>query len=78
MVGSAAIAAAVAHIAFWLLLAGAWVVRGARPALVFIGLWLAGRFGLPLVDGSLFFGSYVAVLDIALVFLVFRSDVRVF
>jgi hypothetical protein len=76
MVGSAGIAAAIAQIAFWVLLAKAWAHRGARTAALFAGLWLAGYVGLPLVGGSLFFLSYVAILDIALVFLVFYGDVQ--
>lgn len=78
MAGTIGIASAIAHLAFWLLLVLAWVGRGTRTAVIFICLWLAGYFGLPMVDGALFFLSYVAVLDIALVFLVFRGDVRVF
>jgi hypothetical protein len=74
MVGSAGIAAAIAQIAFWALLAKAWADRGTRTAALFVGLWVAGYLGLPLVGASLFFLSYVAVLDIALVFLVFYGD----
>jgi hypothetical protein len=78
MVGSTGIAAAIAHIAFWLLLARTWAARGPRTAALFFGLWVAGYVGLPLVDGSLFFMSYVAVLDIVLVLLIFRGDVQIF
>ena len=78
MVGSAAIAAAIAHVAFWLLLGRLWIESGLRPALVFAVLWLAGYIGLPLLGGSLFFVSYVAVLDIALVLMVFKGDVHIF
>jgi len=63
---------------------GAAVVRqnltaptAARIA-VFFCLWLGGFVGLRYIPsiGSLF-TSYVAVLDIALVFIVFKGDVRV-
>ena len=45
--------------------------------LVFLLLWLIGCVGLPLVTyGPLLFSSFVALLDIALVFIVFKGDVR--
>ncbi len=78
MIGSAGIAAAIAHVAFWLLLARAWVEHGTQTAAIFLALWLAAYIGLPLIEASLFFLSYVAVLDIALVFVVFKGDVQVF
>ncbi len=78
MVGSAGVAAAIAHLAFVLLVARAWAERGVRTAAVFVGLWLAGYVGLPLAGGGLFFMSYVAVLDIALVLFVFRGDAHLF
>ena len=44
---------------------------------VFAALWLAGYLLLrTLPQGVPLFVSYVAVLDIALVFAVFRGDVR--
>jgi hypothetical protein len=79
-VGSSGIGAIVAQIAFWLIL-----IRGAvggelglTRAATLIGLWAAGCLGLPHVStfGSLFVPSYVAVLDIVLVFIVFKGDVR--
>ena len=40
-------------------------------------MWLAGFFGLPhLVLGAMLFSPYVAVLDIVLVFLIFKGDVK--
>lgn len=78
MIGSAGIAAAIAHVAFWLLLARAWVERGTRTAAIFLALWVTAAIGLPRIEASLFFPSYVAVLDIALVFVVFKGDVQVF
>lgn len=77
MVGSAGIAAAIAHLAFWLLLLRLWIESGARPVVVFAALWLAGYLALPLVGASLFFVPYVAVLDIALVLMVFKGDVQI-
>jgi len=73
MIGAPVIGAFVAFWAFWvLLLAG--VLRGElglRGILVFLALWVIGysAFGL-------FFTSYVAALDIALVFTVFHGDVH--
>jgi hypothetical protein len=52
-----------------------------RGAAAFVGLWLAGLFGLlmvPYEPARAMFSSYVAVLDIALVFTIFKGDVRLF
>ena len=45
----------------------------------FIVLWLAGYFGLPALSslGGLFVTSYVAILDIALVFIILKGDLRI-
>lgn len=77
--GSAFIASWIAHVAFWTLLLYGWLWGeiGARGAVVFLILWVAGLYGLPvLVSSGTFFSSFVAVLDIALVFLIFKGDVR--
>ena len=79
MIGSPAIAAFIAHTVFWALLIGGIVFRaiGARGAVVFAALWLAGRFGLPYLSPTTdVFASYVAVLDILLVLAIFKADVR--
>jgi hypothetical protein len=76
---SAQVAALIAHAGFWLLLVYGWFWDeiGPRGLAVFVALWLAGWFGLRFVPyGEAIFPSYVAVLDIALVFLVFKGDVR--
>ena len=76
---SAGIAAWIAHLAFWVLLGygWAWDDLGPRGLAVFVGLWIAGYVGLQYVPlGSAMFFSYVAILDITLVFLVFKGDVR--
>jgi hypothetical protein len=78
MVGSVGIAAWVAHVGFWLLLAygWGWGELGPRGVVVFALLWLAGLFGLPFIPyGRAFFFPFVAVLDIALVFAIFKGDV---
>ena len=77
---SAGIAAWIAHVAFWILVAYGWYwqelgVRGVTVALV---LWLAGLIGLPYLPlGEAMFMSYVAGLDVGLVFVIFKSDVNV-
>ena len=77
--GSSVIAAWIAHGAFWTL-----VVFGLssgeltlRRLVVLIAFWLAGLFGFPYFPyGAALFSSYVAVLDIVLVFMIFKGDVR--
>jgi hypothetical protein len=79
--GSPAIAAWIAHVAFWVLLVygfafGELTLKGLA---VFLGLWLTGRIGLPYVPydpARAMFSSFVAALDIALVFSIFKGDVR--
>jgi hypothetical protein len=77
--GSAVLAGWIARLAFWcLVLWGALSgeLRG-RLAAAFLILWLAGMFGLPhLPNGAGLVTSFVAVLDIALVFIVLKGDVR--
>ena len=78
MVGSPAVGFWIAHAGFWMLL----LILAARDrrligALIFIALWLAGYLAIPAGQtGSYWFMSYVAVLDIALVFVVFKGDIR--
>jgi hypothetical protein len=77
--GSALIASWIAHAAFWMLLVYGWMWDeiGPRGAAVFLTLWVAGLAGLPLILGEAApFSSFVAVLDIALVFLIFKGDLR--
>ena len=76
---SATVAGWIAHIAFWtLLIIGAWSADlGRRTLGLFLVLWLAGMFGLPYVSfGAGLSTPFVAVLDIALVFLVLKGDIR--
>ena len=77
---SPAAAALVAQIVFWVLIALGAGSGGLsrRAAIAFIVLWLAGYVGLPRISPfvGLFVTSYVAVLDIVLVFLLFKGDVR--
>ena len=77
--GSAAVAAFIAHGAFWLLLVYGWFWGEVtwRGLLIFLGLWATGLYAIPqLFDASVPFSSYVAILDIALVFRIFKADVK--
>jgi hypothetical protein len=76
--GSAGLAAWVAHAAFWALLAIGWFSDelGLLGTAVFLVLWLSGFFGLPFLPyGAGLLPPFVAVLDIALVFTIFKGDV---
>jgi hypothetical protein len=80
VIGSASIAGWIAHIAFWVLLALGWLFGElqTKGRVVFLFLWFAGYFALPFLPyGAALFSSFVAVLDIALVFAVFKGDVRI-
>lgn len=77
--GSAGIAGWIAHIAFWVLLPCGWLwdELGAPAVAGFLFLWLVGLFGLPYLPfGGSLSTSFVAVLDITLVFIIFKGDVR--
>jgi hypothetical protein len=81
MIGSAGVASWIAHAAFWVLIA--WGVAAGelalRRAAVFLLLWLTGLFGLPRLPyepARAMFSSFVAVLDVVLVFVIFKGDVR--
>jgi len=80
MMGSGAAAGLIAHVAFWIMLGigAAFGELGWRGVFGFVLLWVGGVFGLPHLWSSagLLVTSYVAVLDIALVFIVFKGDVR--
>ena len=79
MVGSSGIAAWIAQIAFWALILlglGSGELR-ISVAGVFVALWAAAYAGLSFVPfGNLFLTPCLAVLDVALVFLIFKGDVR--
>jgi hypothetical protein len=79
--GSEAVASFVAHVSFWFLLAYGWLTRtlGLVPAAIFVALWMVGALGMPYLPyepARAMFSSFVAVLDIALVFVIFKGDVR--
>ena len=78
MVG--AIPAVVAQLAFWVLLVVGLLYGQLNKitASTFVGLWLVGSIGLPRVAwwASSLVTSWIAILDIVLVFMVFKGDVR--
>jgi hypothetical protein len=77
MVGSIAAGYWIAHGAFWLLIAFAAAELGFRRAIVFVTLWVIGYAGSGwLQQGAPLFVSYVALLDIVLVLVVFKGDMR--
>jgi hypothetical protein len=80
IVGSPALGAWIAQFAFWvLLMLGVFVGElSRRTVVVVVALWALGFFGLPRVPayGGFFVAPYTALLDIALVWLVFKGDPR--
>ena len=67
----------IAHVAFWILVVLAAIQLGGRRAVFFVALWLIGYAGSAwLQQGTVLFMSYVALLDIALVLMIFKGDVR--
>jgi hypothetical protein len=77
--GSPLVAGWIAHIAFWTLLGiGAWSENlGPKLIATFLVLWVAAMFGVPYlpVAGGLS-TSFIAILDVVLVFIVFKGDIR--
>lgn len=70
----------IAHPVFWALVFIGWTSGeiGRAGVLILTVLWLAGLFVFQqlLPFGFLLFPSYVAFLDIVLVLIVFKGDVR--
>jgi hypothetical protein len=78
--GSPAVAAWIAHVAFWVLLARGWMSGelGIRGTIIAFVPWLTAYISLPFVPyGPGLFASFVAVVDIALVFVIFKGDVHI-
>jgi hypothetical protein len=63
---------------FWILLVAGWMLGElhVKGTAFFVLLWVAGFAGASFVLQGMLFIPYVAVLDIALVFAVFKGDVR--
>lgn len=70
----------VAHVAFWVILAVGLALGELWPrrAGLFALAWFAGAFAIPyfVPPAGLLVTTYVAILDIILVLVVFRGDVR--
>jgi hypothetical protein len=57
----------IAFIVFWGLVLKVWIKYGARLPLTFIGMFLLGYVGMPLVPGAqVYFSLFVCFLAIAL------------
>lgn len=77
MIGSPLVGWWIAHVTFWVLLALAVRAARWRTVGVFLVLWVVGYIATDRIAAlNLFFMSFVAVLDIALVFIVLRRDIR--
>jgi hypothetical protein len=74
---SIAIAGWIALVGFWVLLIYGWAFDEihAPGITAFVVLWCLARFGLPYVGVGGFFITGVALLDIALVLIIFKADV---
>lgn len=65
------------QIVFGVVLVLCWSELETRLGLIFVGLWLAGWVASNYVPrGPWLFSPYVALLDIALVLMVFKGDIR--
>jgi hypothetical protein len=75
--GTIAIAGWIALVGFWVLLIFGWAFDEihARGITVVLTLWCVARFGLPYIGAGDFVITCVAILDIALVFMIFKGDV---
>jgi len=63
---------------FWLLLIVGWMLDelDAKTIAIFVSVWVVGFAGSRSLSLGAFFLPYVALLDIALVLVVFKGDVR--
>lgn len=77
MIGSPLVGWWIAHVAFWVLIGLAARDRRWRTIGFVLTLWIAGYVTSSQVAAlDLFFVPYVASLDIVLVFIVLRRDIR--
>ncbi len=75
--GLPAVAAWIAHAVFWVLFWVGWGELGRKRSAIALFLWVAGFAGLRRVPyGGLLFPPYVALLDVALVLVIFKGDVK--
>jgi hypothetical protein len=67
----------IAHVLFWALLLIGASEMGWPARIVYLALWLLGYVASGgLTSGGVIFVSYVALLDVALVFHVFGGDIQ--
>jgi hypothetical protein len=77
MIGSPLVGSWIAHVTFLVLLAVAAKAARWRVIGVFVALWVIGYVAAGQVAAlTMFFMPFVAVLDIALIFIVLQRDVR--
>ena len=77
MIGSPLVGSWIAHVAFWVLVTLAAKNRRWRAIGVIMTLWIAVYIASGQVAAlGMFFMPFVAVLDIALVFIVLQRDIR--
>jgi len=81
VIGSPLVAGWIAHIAFWSLIACGLATQelALRGTAIFLGLWFAAYIGvehLPVPYSGLF-TPFVALLDVALVLIIFKGDIRI-
>jgi hypothetical protein len=78
MIGSAAVGAWIALVLFWLLIVWSWAFdeMPLRGRAIFVGLWFGSNLVLRAWNASEFFPPFVAVLDVVLVLIVFKGDIR--
>lgn len=76
--GAPAVAAFVGFWIFWILLPYGYATDELSPKQIaaFLLLWIGGRVALSYLPLTGLFSPYVAILDIALVFMIFKGDVR--
>ena len=65
---------------FWVLLAHGWWIAelSRRRVAIFVILWVVGLVGFPyLAFGRSAFTAWIAVLDIALILMIFKRDFKI-
>ena len=78
MIGSATVGAWIALVVFWIVLGIGWAFGELGPGrcALFAGLWVGINLAFRALGASEFFPPSVALLDIVLVLMVFKSDIR--
>jgi hypothetical protein len=81
VIGTPLIAAWIGRVAFWCLIPWGLATGelGIRSAAVFLAIWFAAfvGFGYLPIPYSAMFPAFVAVLDVVLVLLIFKGDLRI-